>query len=100
MVVVVVVMVVAVERWLVESVVISCPSGKAERGVPGALQFEAHPCVRPVGLSPVFGKLPCHLLSVAGGERLEGVDEALASLREPLLIGFCRNLHARARGGG
>ena len=64
------VLVVTVGGWRGEGVVVSCPSGKAQRGVPGALQFEAHPRVRPVGLGPVFGKLCDHLLAVARGEWL------------------------------
>ena len=83
--------------WCVEGVVVSRPSGKAKGGVPGALQFEAHPRVRAVGLGPVFGKPPYHFLSVALGEGLECVDEALASLFEPFLVTFCRNLLAHAR---
>ena len=93
-------MVVTVGVGCVEGVVVSCPSGKAQGGVPGALQFEAHPRVRAVGLGPVFGKLRDRLLSVAGGERLERIDEAQAPLFEPLLIGFRRNFLAHARGGG
>ena len=95
-----VVMEAVVGWWWVEGVVVSCPSSKAKGGVPGALQFEAHPRVRAVGLGPVFGKLSYHFLSVALGEGLECVDEALASLFEPFLVTFCRNLlaHARVRG--
>ena len=82
-----------------ECVVVSCPSGKTEGGVPGALQFEAHPCARAVGFSPVVGKLPNHLLSVTGGEGLQRLDDVLAAMFEPLLIG-CFSLVRTREGGG